>query len=677
MARRSRQLAFPLFCLTAICFCSSDIPARAADGADAPKGQAEKLDDLLEAALRLPYALDDDDMIVPQDDGERRISPAGVARARISRILATADEKQRSRLEKQIEAACEKERDDVWRLRGVVRLLDPATEVGAKAHLDLAKRLMKVASPIQIETVLLPVMARANADYAKQATELLGGLMLMTGHPEDAVHWLMPSLEGPVWGPSGRLDGKVERGNYQQEFPRLCAHVEGERLPLLVRRHLYLDPENGDLLLAESSDKPANLRTLLHHKSLLEAIPKNLTRSWPDAHCYSQGHLLIFTFASTVAAVDAIEEHLLWQYYLPNPSGHMVAIEKPTTDEDGAFRLSYDNGWTQRLDHNVLVQAGYVCFLDRNGLTCVDPVSGKVCWTRRDVKPRSMLIGDAEYILQVELDEKCRADRIRCFRAVDGSRLELGEVAKNDQDRYGAFDGRLKLLGRNVLVQRRDEKQNEVLALYDLLAGKTLWTATFPEKSRMLHAEDPALTGMVTREGNVRVLATKDGSRLLEGVLDPKYMHEKAQLSLLRDRELWYVLINDDPANAAVPNVSAESGIRTVPVNGQVYSYDPKTYKMRWRVEVKESAMILQDWQDLPFIVFTSRYKSPQKRAINSYGGNFTMTRAVEKKNGKLIYDEVDALNGPRFYSLNVDWSKQQAELVGDSAKVIIKVGEP
>jgi hypothetical protein len=115
-------------------------------------------------------------------------------------------------------------------------------------------------------------------------------------------------------------------------------------------------------------------------------------------------------------------------------------------------------------------------------------------------------------------------------------------------------------------------------------------------------------------------------------------------------------------------------GIRHLRQHNDRAHYDRKTFKMKWRAEIEKSAMLLQDWQDLPFMVFTARYDRSKRGGPK---GDFAMLRIVAKQYGKLIYDE-ETTAMSRFGYLDVDWANQCAELRSAFSKIVVtKQQEP
>src|SRR5262249_49025489 len=192
----------------------------------------------------------------------------------------------------------------------------------------------------------------------------------------------------------------------------------------------------------------------------------------------SLGHLVVLQLAHMVFAVDPLNKgRVLWEKnlsslpgsttYPPSPQG------TPTIDpRDGSVVVAYSDGWMQRLGSTGPLQGGVICLQKRDSLEAIDPVSGRTLWTRSDVHSRSHVFGDEQYIYVVGMGAGNSATATRAFRAYDGVTVRVPEFAN-------AYQNRVRLVGRNILVRDTDAKGVMTLRIYDVLQGKDLWKETF------------------------------------------------------------------------------------------------------------------------------------------------------------------------------------------------------
>ena len=124
-----------------------------------------------------------------------------------------------------------------------------------------------------------------------------------------------------------------------------------------------------------------------------------------------------------------------------------------------------------------------VCFQRFRELTCADPLTGDIMWTRKNVPVGSEVFGDEELLFVAPPD----GGEALVVRALDGELLGKRAVAPLEQ--------RMTTVGRNMLVwDTKDGKQ--VVSMRDAWTGKDVWS----------HAFDAGAKGAVVDDDSVGVL---------------------------------------------------------------------------------------------------------------------------------------------------------------------------
>jgi hypothetical protein len=148
---------------------------------------------------------------------------------------------------------------------------------------------------------------------------------------------------------------------------------------------------------------------------------------------------------------------------------------------------------------------------------------------------------------------------------------------------------------------------------------------------------------------------------------------------LLQDSERFYLTLHRPPDPAVNPwggpwpNVI--NGIRCIPVNGTVHAFERASGKLKWKVETANQMLLVEQFQDLPILLFTAR----SQRAANAAGGinrgggimQVAATKSFDKRTGKLLYDKEQNNQANQFYALNVNVRTGTIELVGYNIKII------
>jgi hypothetical protein len=118
-------------------------------------------------------------------------------------------------------------------------------------------------------------------------------------------------------------------------------------------------------------------------------------------------------------------------------------------------------------------------------------------------------------------------------------------------------------------------------------------------------------------------------------------------------------------------NFQPNSGVRCIPVNGMVYAFHKDgSSKIAWRAEVTNQMLVLDSFDDLPFVLFSSQSTRQQQ------GGNWmqtTSTRALSKKTGKIEVDESQTNpNNQPYFAYNVNLKDGKVEMVTWNMKYVL-----
>jgi outer membrane protein assembly factor BamB len=261
----------------------------------------------------------------------------------------------------------------------------------------------------------------------------------------------------------------------------------------------------------------------------------------------------------------------------------------------------------------------------------------------------------------------------RVFRAYDGVSVRVPEFSNH-------YEQRIRMLGRNILASSADAKGGLTLRIYDVLQGKNLWMQKFPKDSVLMQSEDPRLVGVAEPTGAIRVVDVLTQKEVLNGMLEDKNHIAKAQgITLVSDPDAFYVAINGPVDPNLVPwgggvqsNLMTNAGLRSTPVNGEVYSFNRKDGKVKWHMPVKNQHMVLSQFEDLPMLLFTSRYQEWVGGGVGRNAQQKTTAMAWAKHNGKMWYDNQSVPPNMYFYSLEMDHRSGKVELTGYNLKVIM-----
>jgi outer membrane protein assembly factor BamB/tetratricopeptide (TPR) repeat protein len=666
------------------------------------------------------------------DEPALKASPAVWARGRIAALYAAAKGESRQQLDQEIDkrGAALRKGEDVAALRAFVATFSPAFAAGREAHLALAERLMDrdgKADLLEAEQLLLKLSAQTeDRPLAGRALESLARTLSRRGLIEDALQYyrtlardypttvirdgktgaqifeelktdkrFVPYLDA-VGEALGKQRFKAEEER-DKNFPQQAQHMLytfdplDDPLPSLKHRRVAMNYANNHLMVVgrradrdakPEVDEPINesFQQFMTHPAV--NLPPGMAGiANPPAAArfgyHSVGHLVVVNLGQYVAAIDTVTHRLLWAKNLlgsQSPAGNGSALHYNPTEE--ALQLIFSDGIFMTVGQAGPVSASYVCVQTRDGLAALDPLTGKTLWTRNDVPMRCRLFGDDKHIYLVEMNNAGATTGTRAFRAPDGASVDVPPFAPLFQKRQCVLGGQL-LVADNVPAGGTD------LRLYDVQSGKDLWKQHFPAGTVMLSSEDPDLAGAIAPDGRVTVVNLRQRKVVLGGLVANEHMKNLHQAHLLADAQSIYVaLYANNPANPPQvwSNLQATTGMRAITVNGQVYAFDRRTCKIRWWNQVENQQLVLEQWKEMPVLLFTSR-SGVNPNGPRAFAGNQAGTIGVEawdKATGKVFYrqpvpgqPQLNPQSGP-IYAINYDADGGKIEMIAPTYKITI-----
>jgi outer membrane protein assembly factor BamB len=645
------------------------------------------------------------ELISSLDEPSVRSRPDVWAQGRISAMLSKATAEQRKPLEEQIAQEWERvkaSKHDVQALTEFVTLFAPEFKVGREARLELAERLMNEEgneSFLAAENQLKQLEAqRGDPQLAARALDGLARLYGRKGRLEDVAfsyrklnqqfgdivvrdgktgsdlfnelatdkrYLAYLDEPGQLWE-GAKIKAQSDRSVHPVPMQQVYRfELEGEPLPFFRDHRLSLNLSTHEFRLTD-------LTTQEEWKQVLTKTQfSQFVWQWQNLPpgkfpFHAVGHLVVLRLGHMVFGIDPVNRKVLWE---KNLYGSMMSANQAqvTLDpRDGALQVAYPDGWVQRLGQTGPIEANYVCLQTGSGLIAVDPVSGQTLWTRSDVPASSYVFGDAQRVYIVEGNQGQGVSR--ALRAEDGVAVDVPAFA-------GPFQNRIRTLGGKILVKEADNK-GTTLRLYDVGTGKDVWKRSFPAESVVTHTEDPNLIGVIDPDGKLTAIEVATNRDLLQASLDPKHLRKALNIQLLEDQHLFYVLPNlpSDPAvnqfGGPWPSIQPWTGIRSLPVNGQVYAFEKTTGKLRWRADVPQQMVVLELYKELPILLFTSRYNKPLNNGPNRFGQPVTAVKSIDKRTGKLLFDEPEILGAPQFHTLLVDPKAGRIEFSAQNLKI-------
>jgi outer membrane protein assembly factor BamB len=411
------------------------------------------------------------------------------------------------------------------------------------------------------------------------------------------------------------------------------------------------------------------------------------------------GHLIVLPLGHRVFGIDPVNRRRLWEVDLTkgasgplpvnvrNPRGPMWDQQQhpPAVDpRDGSVLLTYpETHWAQRLGQVSPFHGQTLCVQTVDRLNALDPLSGRILWSRMDVNSRNYLFSDEDHVFVVELDSHNNPNSTRVFRAADG----IG--VKEAPDFAALFGKRLQVFEHYLLLSETGPANSVVVRLYDIVTGQDAWKQKYPARSIVAKSEDAGLTGVVEPNGKVHVIDLRARKEVMAAEMnDPANELKNVQsFHLLSDRKHYYFAAETAAANGAAPQRASAAwpqlGMREVPVSGYLHAFERDSGKFVWNSQIKEPQYILLDqFQDLPLLFLAARTFNnpnanmggpvfmPQRRGMGANNMDIKVI-SIQKSTGKTIFeDRLPGNSTPNFFGIRVDPRANRIELLSQRLKI-------
>ncbi len=236
-----------------------------------------------------------------------------------------------------------------------------------------------------------------------------------------------------------------------------------------------------------------------------------------------------------------------------------------------------------------------VCFQRFRDLVCVEPASGDVLWTRKNVPLGCELFGDDEVLIAAPPE----GGEALVLRLLDGELLGKRAVPP--------MENRMRTLGRLLLTwQPEDGKQ--VVKLSDLWNEKVLWTrnVTFGAKGALAGEDALGIFEPGGKVGKFSLIRISDGKVLVDQEkLEPE--NSLLGIYLLASPDAYILVTNGSPTN--IPQnesiQAAPGGLYNQLINGRLYGFDRQTGKRLWGpVRIDQQGLVLNQPGQLPILTF-------------------------------------------------------------------------
>lgn len=671
-----------------------------------------------------------------------RVIPAVYAESRILTLLARAlPPAQRQEILgwleqewKRVQASANLEE-----LRRFVALFGEVGELGAQARLLLAEQLLAGGAAIDAEQVLLQLAYHQDARQAVRGVEALAQLHARLGNMENAIFYyrqlaevypdvpirdgktgrqiwdelatdkrFLPFLDAGkrTWLPtSSEIKYRIETGSYPQrlEFQLDMSAVQGplgKRYALSIVTNQF--PQQLRMVdLTRDGDDQQAVRTLPLGRRPISVNHTVLLQSPSATRCQGIGSYVYFVWGTELYAVDLNNKSFLWKQpvsLLGDALDNWPPGAQPTVFWDqnvGDWVVNYPDATRERVNSQFIATMKYVaCIVKDRGLVVMDPRTGNVLWERMLPVGIVELFGDEKMIGVVVRGApnavRNSTPQAMVFAPHSGVSLEVPNFLP-------AWDRKVQVIGRHLLLCEPSPDNREDWRLYDVLTGRNVW-------SRRLHNVFGQPQSLVPGTFARLLLAPRDGDDERAGELVPHLaiidvhtgktqawleLPDAARLQadsyVLADDYHWYLFFDKAKrrAGAGAGMVALGNGklifpqgtlLRSLYVEGPMSAWDRATGRHRWTCEAPPQLMIVERFEESPIILCASWQRTPLDN-LNRRFMDVNLVHAIDKRNGKII--ECETAMRQQFHELIMSRSRGTVELRASSVRVVFQVADP
>jgi outer membrane protein assembly factor BamB len=688
--------------------------------------------------------------IVSVDEPAVQVAPDVWVQGRIMALMLNATDAERKPLEQKVQQQWEELRKtaDVATVRRFVAVFGSYFPAGKEAQLALAEMLIDSKEPdslLDAERNLLQLMKQKESDptIAGRAVECMARLLTKRGLLDDAAYYydILGRHYAEVVVAGGRKGADIfndlatdkrflpqldrvsrvslaprwkvteDRGNNPMQGNVYTFDRDGDPLPYFDRWQLTMNLNQNELQLEDKlavDERPERIKLATLQVPYLQNIINyqqqmaNQQRRYdqPKLTAQGMGHLTILQLGYMVYAIDPVTtrpQRVLWEKNLLTGAGLVAGSAQPRAnvpmgginfgqDPDQTPTVIFQEGFVQRLGTPASLDSGILCLQTRDSLIAVDPLTGRVLWTRGDVRSSARVTCEAGHVFIVEMSPTGTPANTRVLRLADG--VTLPQV----QDFAALYQKKIRTFGRFLLIQEPGAAGGLVAKLYDPLTAKFVWEQPFQANSIVLQSASPELFGVVEPDGKITISNLKQRKVVLTSKVRMPDFERLISSHLLTDGKDYFVLCNGaleqqiaQFGNQIQPPIMLNQGMRALPVNGMVYSFNGETGKLRWIARAENQQLILDRFDEMPVLLFAARYtrfsRKPPQRALS-----ILALETINKQNGKLLYrntsDPDDTrsegyqplpMNGTTFFAVNLNPAEGKFEFVANNVKVTHK----
>jgi outer membrane protein assembly factor BamB len=447
------------------------------------------------------------------------------------------------------------------------------------------------------------------------------------------------SLGAAAPWPQGRVESREEKPPQQpfnERRPQRLIELQLAGTPSALFRdmNILLDTQQGVLVGQDGlGEKRFRIPVADPRGRPLSTGRFNPYGGLPLSHASATGGVLMLLVGNQVLAIDALRgadqgsNRVLWVADLGDSMGGFSTGQsvypRPVPLAWGETRHVAEDAQGRRYGALGPVSDDDAYFQRLRDLHCVDPLTGKIVWVRRNVGLGNQLFGDSELLFVAPGGD---SDTL-VLRAATGELLGHRRIAP--------FEKRMAVFGRRVLSWEQQGNQF-AMQMRDAWKDEVLWSHTFVAGSKA-DVQGQDAVAVLQPDGRLKLIQLDDGKVLVDEAIEPET--GLTNMQLMRCAEQYVLITNSAARNEANFSVQPLPGTANSPfVNGRMYAFAVEDGKKLWPapVMISQYSILPAQPSQLPLLVFVRQISKPAQppRADNKMS-----ILCIDRRTGRVVYE--------------------------------------
>ncbi len=451
-------------------------------------------------------------------------------------------------------------------------------------------------------------------------------------------HPAREQLQAGDW-PEGIVSVREEKASSQEirsaRTRRSNIRIAGARGPLFDNVELSVVSDAQQYLAATDGLGGDRLRIFLTEQGERRFSNRSTYNGQPLNYARVYGGLAVLCVGTQLMAVDTLREgssaatHILWSEdvddQLSGPQNSQSIVPRPLHVKWGETRYAAEDGRGRRLGTIGPLTENGAYYQRLHDLYCVDPLTGKTIWVRRNLPQGLNLYGDDEYLFAAPPGD----GETLVLRASTGELLGTRSLPP--------LESRMTTIGRQVLCWMPQGGKN-VIEMRDVWQDEVVWSYSFAAGSKAdVVSQD--VVGVMQPDGEFSLVRLADGERFVQENL--RKDNRLAGIFVLPFDE-GYLLVTQSraPSNSNFTVRPYPQTVDCTLVTGMVYGFDRESGQKLWpEVSVEQQGLQVRQPSELPVLVFVRQMF--RARPIRSRDPLLSVM-CIDKRSGRIVYQKDD-----------------------------------